>query len=263
MKAHKPLLPLLFPLLLLVTGCNKPSPTEYIGIVSAMDIEINLLLKEASIKESKTVGGATFHVGTLCGKNVVISRSGIGKVRASSGFTCMLNNFDIFKVIFTGVAGGIKDEENVMDQVIATKIVEHDYGLQTNEGFTWCGGDPAFLEPGEYFHSDPALIDLAYESSLAVLKDHNVFKGLIATGDQFISSTEYVQWLDKEFDAYACEMEGAAIAKVCTIYDKPFVVMRTLSDKADGSAQDSYENFMDEAATQSSRIVLKMMESIS
>lgn len=262
MKAHKPFLPLLFPLLLLATGCNKATVNEYIGIVSAMDVEINLLLKEVSIKESKTIGGATFHIGTLAGKNVVISRSGIGKIRASSGFTCMLNTFDISKVIFTGVAGGIKEEENVMDQVIATKLVGHDYGLQANDGFAWCGGDPAFREPGESYDSDPTLVDLAYRSSTAVLKDRNVFKGLIATGDQFIASTEYVKWLDDKFDAYACEMEGAAMAKVCAIYEKPFVVMRTLSDKADGLAQESYENFMEDAARQSSAIVVKMMESI-
>jgi len=85
---------------------------------------------------------------------------------------------------------------------------------------------------------------------------------VIASGDQFIASADYVAYLNKEFDAYACEMEGAAVAKVCQTYEKPFVIMRTLSDKADGMAHESYVDFMDEAAEQSNAIVLKMLESL-
>ena len=92
-------------------------------------------------------------------------------------------------------------------------------------------------------------------------KDH-VFKGLIATGDQFITSTNYVEWLTSTFDAYACEMEGASVGKICTSYQKPFVVLRTLSDKADAEAQESYLNFGDLATDQSSKIVIKMLESL-
>ena len=262
MTISKPRFSLLLPLLLACFGCGNQAPTSYIGIISAMDTEIKHLLKEAKIQETKSIGSLVVHVGTLKGKNVVISRSGIGKINASSGFTCVLNHFDISEVIFTGVAGGVKDEENVLDQVIGTKIVEHDYGIQGNDGFVWCGGDPGRREPGEYYECDSKLVDLAYESSLAVVKDQKTFKGVIASGDQFIASSEYVDYLDKEFDAYACEMEGAAIAKVCQACDLPFVIMRTLSDKADGHANESYVDFMDVAADQSSSIVLKMLESL-
>lgn len=255
-----------FPLLLSISlpclACSSPKPAEYIGIVSAMDVEIELLLKQAQIKETKTVANVTFHVGELKGKNVVISRVGIGKVNASSGFACVLNRYELSKVIFTGVAGGVKDEEKVFDQVVGTKVVEHDYGYLGNDGFFWCGGDPGKQEPGEYYECDPGLVDLAYECSLATLKDQSVYKGVIASGDQFVASAEYVSYLNEQFDAYACEMEGAAIAKVCEAYKKPFVVMRTLSDKADGQARESYADFMDEAADQSCSIVLKMLESL-
>lgn len=261
MKHQKFFLPLLLPIMLSCVGCGKAEP-QYIGIVSAMDIEIDLLVKAAKIKETKTINNVTIHVGTIHGKNVVISRAGIGKINASSGFTCVLHHYDLSKVVFTGVAGGVKDEENVLDQVVGTKVVEHDYGYVSNEGFDWRGGDPALDEPGEYYECDSALVDLAYEASLEVLKGQHVFKGVIASGDQFIASSDYVSYLDKQFDAYACEMEGAAIAKVCQAYDKPFVVMRTLSDKADGNAGESYVDFMDVAADQSSAIVLKMLESL-
>lgn len=105
-------------------------------------------------------------------------------------------------------------------------------------------------------------MDLAYECSLATLEGQSVYKGVIASGDQFVASAEYVSYLNEQFDAYACEMEGAAIAKVCEAYKKPFVVMRTLSDKADGQAREAYADFMDEAADQSCSIVLKMLESL-
>lgn len=262
MKTGKTYLPLLLPLMFSCLGCGGQGKTSYIGIVSAMDIEIDLLLEQTQIQETKNLGNVTMYAGTLKGKNVVISKAGIGKINASSGFTSVLHHYDLSKVIFSGVAGGVKDEEKVLDQVVGTKIVEHDYGYWGNDGFVWCGGDPGQKEPGEYYLCDPDLVELAYQCSLDVVKDQQVFKGVIATGDQFIASSEYVRYLDEEFDAYACEMEGAAIAKVCQAHDKPFVIMRTLSDKADGEAHETYADFMDEAGDQSSAIVLKMLESL-
>ena len=246
-----------------LSACNSaPTNKEYIGIISAMDIEISLLLKEAKIDEQKEIGGVKFYIGTLRDKPVVISRAGIGKVRASSGCTSLLNGYNISKVIFTGVAGGLRDEEDVLDEVIATCVIEHDYGFITNEGFEWGGGDPGKKEPGEYYYCDESLVKLAYDCASSIIQEHHVFKGLIATGDQFISSTNYVDWLVEEFDAYACEMEGASIAKICELYDTPYVVLRTLSDKADEEAQDSYLDFGDLAADQSCKIILKMLENL-
>ena len=261
---NKLLLLLCLPILTLSScGSNAAEERKYIGIISAMDNEISLLLKETKIEREETLGGVTYHIGTLKNKPVIISRAGIGKVRASSGVTTLLNTYDISKVIFTGVAGGLRDEESVLDEVIATSVIEHDYGFITNEGFVWGGGDPGKKEPGEYYYCDPELVDLAYQSAIATMNKDHVFKGLIATGDQFISSTNYVEWLVNDFDAYACEMEGASIGKICGAYDKPFVVLRTLSDKADSEAQDSYVNFMDLAADQSCKIVMKMLESLN
>ena len=262
-KMKNKLLLLLSVPVLVLSACNSTqNKKEYIGIISAMDNEISLLLKQAKIKEEKIIAGVTYHIGSLNNKPVIISRSGIGKIRASSGITTLLNTFDISKVIFTGVAGGIRDDENVLDEVIATSVVEHDYGFITDDGFEWGGGDPGKKEPGEYYYCDTSLINLAYECAIATMGKEHVFKGVVATGDQFISSTNYVKWLQDEFNAYACEMEGASVAKVCTAYQKPLVILRTLSDKADGNAHDSYVNFGDLAAEQSNKIVLKMLESL-
>lgn len=262
MRSNKAILLAAIALFALPSCANQTEAKTYIGIISAMDNEVSLLLEHASIKEKRTVGGITFHVGTLQGKDVVISPSGIGKIRCASGITSMLSLFDISSVIFTGIAGGTRDEESVLDEVIATSLVEHDYGYVTNDGFVWAGGDPGMQDPGEEFYPDKGLVDLAYQSALSVMEESHIFKGCIATGDQFIASKDYVEGLVRDFDAYACEMEGAAAAKVCTAYETPFAILRTLSDKADGEAGGSYLNFGDLAAMQSNRIVLKMLESM-
>ena len=98
---------------------------------------------------------------------------------------------------------------------------------------------------------------------MEVLGEEHVFKGTIATGDQFIASASYVKILQEQFNAIACEMEGAAIAVVCTQYGVPFVVIRSMSDKADGNAHESYENMVTVAADNSSRIVMKMLDSLT
>ena len=174
----------------------------------------------------------------------------------------MINNYNITKVIFTGIAGGLLDSEKVLDVVIATKLVEHDYGMLDNTGFVWTSGDPGISKSdGDYYDCDTNLVNLAFDKAKGVVGDSHVFKGVIATGDQFIANEEYVNKLRTDFDAYACEMEGASIAVVCTNYNIPFVVIRTLSDKADGLAHDTYAEFGDEAAKNSSFIVISMLKS--
>ena len=254
----------LMPLLLFtpfISGCNN-SPVEYIGIVSAMDNEIALLLDEMQIEKKETDGSIDFYVGKLRNKNIVITKSGIGKIRASLGVTTMLNDYNIKEVYFSGIAGGLLDEEKVLDVVVADSLVEHDYGRLTNDGFIWTGGDPGMgTDKGETYYCDPDLVELAYNSAIAVMGEDHVFKGTIASGDQFIENEEYCANLVEQFNAYACEMEGASVAVACDKYGIPVVVIRALSDKADGKAHESYADFGDKAARNSSQIILKMLES--
>lgn len=245
----------------LLCSCGSKS-VEYTGIISAMDNEIEVLLSEAEIERVDTIAGADYHVGKLRGRPVVITRAGIGKIRSASGITALLENYSVGKVIFTGIAGGVADETQVLDEVIATRLAEHDYGILGNDGFVWRSGDPGYgNKEGEYYYCDPKLVDIAFEAAVQTVGEEHAFKGTIVTGDQFVASEEYVKRLRKDYDAYACEMEGASIAAVCQKYDTPFVVIRALSDKADGKAHESYDNFGDSACSNSSRIVLKMLES--
>ena len=238
---------------------EEDEPTRYIGIISAMQNEIDLLLSEARIERVDTIGGVDFNVGELCGKPVVICKAGVGKILSAAGMVAMLNNYTISDVLFTGIAGGVGDETKVLDVVIATELVQHDYGHWTNDGFQW--SEP-FDNETAYYPCDEGLFQLAYDAAVDIVGDEHVFKGIIASGDQFVASETYVERLQKDFNAIACEMEGASIALVCDKYDVPFVVIRTMSDKADGQAHESYDNMGDIAAQHSNRIVLEMLEKI-
>lgn len=249
---------------LCLVACEPKTDKTYIGIISAMDNEIAALVAEAKIDRIDEIGGNKYYVGTLRGHNVVITKSGIGKVYVTAGATLLLDNYPISSIIFTGIAGGVAEGTNVLDEVIATRLVEHDYGLLSNEGFVWKSGDPGFGDQeGEYYYSDKTLVDLAYAAAVQVLGKEHVFKGTIATGDQFIASEEYVARLQHDYDAYACEMEGAAVAKICIANDIPFIVIRALSDKADGKAHESYANFGNIAAENSCKIVIAMLDALN
>ena len=156
-------------LLVFICGCTPKTEEakEYIGIISAMDNEIDLLLEEAEIDHVDTIADVEYHIGSLLGQPVIITRAGIGKIRAASGVTAMLIKYPISKVIFTGIAGGVADETQVLDEVIATRLVEHDYGILSNDGFKWRSGDPGVGdESGAYYECDPDLVQLAYDAAL-------------------------------------------------------------------------------------------------
>jgi len=228
-----------------------------IGIISAMPNEVDLLLKKAEIDRVDTVGGVDFNVGTLCGQPVVIAQAGIGKILSAAGTAAMLNHYDISEVLFTGIAGGVGDETRVLDVVIATQLVQHDYGQISNTGFEWSEG---YSGEGGYYACDEGLVEDAFRAASDVVGPDHVFKGVVASGDQFVASEEYVKKLQDDFNAIACEMEGASIALVCKQYGVPFVVIRAMSDKADGAAHETYENMADIAADHSSRIIMEMLD---
>ena len=228
-----------------------------IGIITAMSNELSLLLSNADITEVKTIGGVDYNIGTLEGKDVVLVKAGIGKILAAAGAATLINEFDVSSIIFTGIAGGVGDETEVMDIVVSTDLVVHDYGDITNEGFVWDAVSGA-AEDGR-IPADPELSELAYTAAVSVVGEDSAFKGNIATGDQFVASESYVETLQNSFDSLACEMEGAAVALVASQYDVPFVVIRCMSDKANGLAHDSVDNFGDQAADNSANIVMEML----
>lgn len=230
--------------------------TGTIGIISAMPVEVASMLGKASISRTDRIGGTDFHVGRLCGADVVIAQAGIGKALSAAGAAAMLCRYPVSSVIFTGIAGGVGDRTRVLDVVIATDLVQHDYGFQEQNGFRW---SPEFSGTDGYSVCDGALVRLACETAAETVGPGHVFTGRIATGDQFVASEAYVKYLQEQFDAIACEMEGAAVAAVCEQYGVPFVVIRCMSDKADGNATESFEKMAGTAADNSCRIVMGML----
>ena len=170
----------------------------------------------------------------------------------------VIREFEVESIIFTGVAGAIDNKLNIADIVISKDLVQHDVDLTAF-------GRPMGLIPGNNsieFKADKNLIDIAYESAVKVLGKDKVKIGRIATGDQFIADKDRVKMIGEIFEASAVEMEGGAVAQVAQLYNVPFVVLRAVSDKADGSAKMTYEDFVVVAADNSANIVKEMLKRI-
>ncbi len=229
-----------------------------IGIIGAMDEEIELLLKAAQPIEEIQVAGLRYFQGSLFGKRVVICKSGVGKVNAAITTQVLIDRFHTKTVLFTGVAGAVHPELNIGDIVISTACMHHDMDV-TALGFA--PGVIPFQETSQ-FAADPKLMQLAER----VCEEHfpgRYQTGLILSGDQFIASRDKVRELYETFEGAACtEMEGAAVAQACFINQVPFVVIRSMSDKADGSAHVNFAEFTVEASEHSYRIVESMVKEI-
>ncbi|PSJ42424.1 5'-methylthioadenosine/S-adenosylhomocysteine nucleosidase [Zobellella endophytica] len=226
-----------------------------IGIIGAMEQEVAELRSRLADAQTTTVAGCEFYRGRLAGREVVITRSGIGKVAASMATTLLLERFAPACVINTGSAGGFDPALHVGDVVISSEVRFHDVDVTA---FGYEMGQMA-QQPAA-FAADPALIELAREC-LAEQQDIASAVGLICTGDQFMHREDQLNKAVTDFPLMkACEMEAGAIAQVCHQFRVPFVVVRALSDIAGKEQAESFEAFLDVAARHSSAMVLAMIE---
>ncbi|GAA0743709.1 5'-methylthioadenosine/adenosylhomocysteine nucleosidase [Clostridium oceanicum] len=226
-----------------------------IGIIGAMDEELELLLKELNIKEKKTKANMDFKYGLLWGKEVVIVRCGIGKVNAAICTQILIDDFDVDKVINVGIAGGTEKDVLPGDVVIADSLVQHD--MDTTVFGDKLGQIPR-LDTFD-FKCDRELV-LKAKEICGDIEGHKCLIGRIVTGDQFVNSPEKSRWLCSEFKALACEMEGGSIAQVCYLNKKPFVVIRSISDNASIGAHMEFEKFMGISIANSTNILKKMIQ---
>ncbi|UBV43390.1 5'-methylthioadenosine/adenosylhomocysteine nucleosidase [Deinococcus taeanensis] len=223
-----------------------------LAIIGAMDEEIELLLADLHSREDLAFPGVTLHRGTLGGVPVLLTKGGIGKVNAAMTTTYLLMQ-GATRVIFTGVAGGVHPELQVGDIVVSTDCVQHDVDV-TALGYA------AGTVPGETptWPADPTLREAALTAAREV-PGVRVLDGRVASGDQFIASSEGVQRLWTTFGAACAEMEGAAVAQVCAKAGVPFVVIRSVSDTADHDAQVDYREFMPRVARHAKQVVRGML----
>ncbi|MCK5780712.1 MAG: 5'-methylthioadenosine/adenosylhomocysteine nucleosidase [Psychrilyobacter sp.] len=229
-----------------------------IGIIGAMHeeiIELKGLIK--NLKEEKVIG-MSFFSGELEGKEIVLVEGGIGKVNATICTTLLIEKFKIEKLIFTGVAGGTNPEIEVGDIVISNELIEHDFDCTA---FGMKHGEIPRMDTS-IFKSDAKLIKLAKKSASIVFSKENIYVGRIVSGDQFIAESEKINWLRETFNSECTEMEGAAVAHVCHMFNLPFVILRSISDKANGNAKTDFQEFVKLAAKNSKKLVVEMVKNI-
>ncbi len=228
-----------------------------IGIIGAMSEELEILLKEMSLEKKDIKAKMEFNYGTLWGKKVVAVVCGIGKVNAAVCAQILASEYKVDKVINVGIAGGIGENIRPGDLVIADSLVQHDMDATA---FGDKRGQIPRLDTFD-FKSDTKLVELAYNCSKES-NEHKSFVGRIATGDEFVASVDKIRFLNKEFNAIACEMEGGSIAHVCYLNSIPFVVIRSISDNANTGAHMDFDKFKDIAVKNSTNILKNMLKLI-
>ena len=229
-----------------------------IGIIGAMEVEVAILKEKMEDVRIKKKASMDFYEGILAGKKVVVVRSGIGKVNAGICAQILADVFSVDAIINTGIAGSLNKNINIGDIVLSTDVVQHDMDAT---GFGYRKGQIPQM-PVFFFNADDNLRRLAAEVCKEVNPDIQVFEGRIASGDQFVCDQDVKNRIVSEFSAYATEMEGAAIGQAAYLNEIPFLVVRAISDKADGSAQMDYSEFEKAAVDHSVRLTLNMLARI-
>jgi len=229
-----------------------------IGIIGAMHEEVIELREMMTDLEKIEVLDLVFYRGNLEGKEIVLVEGGIGKVNSSVCTTLLIDRFKVDKLIFTGVAGGTNPEIEVGDIVISNELIEHDFDCT------------AFgLKPGEIprmdtsiFKADSKLIKIAEESAHNIFDKKSIYTGRIVSGDEFVAEPSKIKWLRDTFNSECTEMEGAAVAHVCHLFKTPFVIIRSISDKANDDAKTDFQEFVKLASKNSKKIIVEMLKRI-
>lgn len=225
-----------------------------IGIIGAMQPEVEAIIAALTDCESKSISGITFHTGRIGDRVVAVAKCGIGKVFAAICAEIMILKYSPELIINTGVGGALASDLTTGDIVIADSLCQHDMD-------TSAIGDPKGLVSGInmiYFDSDKRASQILLDAAKAL--GLNARLGRIASGDKFIASREDKCRIVADFSADACEMEGCAVAHTAYVNGVPFAVVRAISDSADGEATMDYPTFMPIAARNSTNLTLALIK---
>ena len=225
-----------------------------IGIIGAMDDEVRELISRLSDRRTEKVSGIEFNVGELYGKKVVVAKCGVGKVFAAICAEAMIIKYAPALVVNTGVGGALEKSLRPLDIVFADKLVQHDMDTSPI-------GDPVGLISGinrVYFETDKRALDVLTAAAEELEIKHSV--GTVATGDKFIAEKADKERISDLFGASACEMEGGSIAHTAFVNETPFMVVRAISDSADGDASMDYPTFLPQAVKISTALTLALVE---
>ena len=227
-----------------------------LAITSAMDVEMELYLDRCKVRGSTHRAELTFHDAEWHGHELVLVKAGVGKVNAALCTQILIDVFDADAVICTGSAGAVNRTLDIGDIVVATDCVQHDVVV---EFLGLPRGQIPFTD-FRFFETDPTLRSRALEVSLS---DHRITEGRVLTGDTFIEDEAHRRQLREELEGDCVEMEGAAVGQVCAMNDVPYLVVRAISDRADGTSDVDFEGFLKDAAYSSSQIVLHTLQAIA
>ncbi|TDO97601.1 5'-methylthioadenosine/S-adenosylhomocysteine nucleosidase [Marinomonas balearica] len=228
-----------------------------VGLIGAMDEEVAVIKAWMKDVKEESIAGCEFFIGTLDGVEVILQKSGIGKVNAALSTTLLLNNYAPEKVINIGSAGGFDPDLEVGDVVISSEVVHHDVDVTA---FGYDIGQVPNLPAT--FEADALLTECA-QKAIQTLGKVKAKLGLIGSGDVFMCEAERVAKARAAFPSMiAVEMEAAAVAQVCHKFGTPFVVVRSLSDVADKESPASFEEYLKVAAENSSAMIREMIKEL-
>ena len=226
-----------------------------IGIIGAMEVEVATLKSNMTVKNTIKKASMEFYEGTIGNTDVVVVRSGIGKVNAGICVQILIDLFNVTHVINTGIAGSLNADINIGDIVLSTDACYHDVDVTV---FGYKKGEIPQIGAAT-FEADKELREKAKASIKKAAPDIGVFEGRVCSGDQFISSAEVKDAIIKEHGGLCTEMEGAAIAQASYLNNTPFLIIRAISDKADGGAEVDYPTFEAKAAKDCAAIVMEII----
>lgn len=230
-----------------------------IGIIGAMDEEVEQIVQVMEVEKEEVKASMTFKAGKLAGKEVVIVRSGIGKVNAAVCTQILVDDFGVDYIINTGIAGSLNTKINIGDIVISSDVLHHDVDAT---GFGYAVGQIPRMDTLS-FQADEQLIELAKAACKKVVPSIGAHVGRIVSGDQFISDKAVKDKITVNFKGYCTEMEGAAIAQAAYLNKVPFLILRAISDKADDSATLDYPTFEKQAIANSVLLIKELVATIA
>jgi adenosylhomocysteine/aminodeoxyfutalosine nucleosidase len=226
-----------------------------IGIIGAMVEEIEPLLERFEVVNKEEYASNTYYTCRYKELDIVVAYSKIGKVFSTITTSVMIMKYGCEKILFTGVAGSLSPELKIGDLMHADELCQHDLDI------TAFGHPYGFVPEGARFTKSCEILN---GIALNAAKKLNIklHKGKVATGDQFVADVDRKDWIKKEFDATAVEMEGGAVAMACSSFGVPFFILRAISDSADDSADMDFDEFLKSSAKVSADFLCEMLEDL-
>lgn len=221
------------------------------GILGALDAEVDLICSQMTVTAETPLFGTTYYEGTVHGQEIVVACCGVGKVNAAICAAAAMHQFGADCIINIGIAGAMEHGLHVLDIVISSEVGFHDQDAVMLK----------YYPKHAFFPADAALITLCEQACRTIPDMAGRYRrGRIVSGDIFVQDAAVKASIAERYAPACVEMEGAAVGHAAFMYEKPYLVIRTMSDTADDDATETYDNFMQEAAHTSATIVLKMLE---